>query len=100
MTQKTWRHKAQPWEAADYDEDVVYAVRALFKGEAMPHQQIMVRDWLMYVSAAGEGFDDLSFRPGADGARATDFAEGKRFVGLQFRKMLRAEVTPKVLKRA
>jgi hypothetical protein len=96
----TWRPKQQPWEAPDYDDEVVYAARAFFKGEALPHQQVKLRDWLMYVSGAGEGYDDLSFRPGPDGARATDFAEGKRFVGLQLRKMLRAEVTPKLVKRA
>lgn len=35
------------------------------------------------------GTYDLSFRPGVDGARATDFAEGKRWVGLQIVTMLK-----------
>lgn len=96
MTERTWLPKAQPWEPGDYDEEVVYAVRAFFKGDALPHQQLVVRDWLMYLTGASEGFADLSFRPGADGGqRATDFAEGKRFVGLQVRKMLHPATTPK-----
>jgi hypothetical protein len=94
-----WKPKAWPWEPADYDETVVYAIRALRSGEALPHQQMIVWNWLMYVSGAGDGFDDLSFRPGADGDRATTFAEGKRFVGLQAKKMLRPELTPKVVKK-
>jgi hypothetical protein len=49
----------------------------------------------MYVTAASEEFQDLSYRPGEQGIRATDFAEGKRFVGQQVRKLLRPELTPK-----
>lgn len=44
------------------------------------------------------GTYDLSFRPGLDGARATDFAEGKRHVGSQIVRFLNrspAVYTPK-----
>ncbi len=94
-----WKPKELPWAASDHGEEVVYAVRALFENKALPHQQKLVWDWLMYVTAAGDGFADLSFRPGPDGQRATDFAEGKRFVGLQVRKMLHPAMTPKTIKR-
>lgn len=94
---KDWKHKALPWEAADYDEKVVYAVRALSLGEALPHQQQLVWEWLGYITGAGDGHQDLSFRPGPDGQRATDFAEGKRWVGLHIRKMLHPSVTPKAV---
>jgi hypothetical protein len=91
----TWLPKKDPWLPPDYDEKVVYAVRALFKGNANDAQQRTAVEWLMYVTGASEEYADLSFRPGVDGQRSTDFAEGKRFVGLQIRKMLRPEVTPK-----
>ena len=84
-----------PWDPAEYDEIVVYAVRALYEGTALPHQQKVVWEYVQYLAKSGDGHQDLSFRPGPDGPRATDFAEGKRFVGLQLRKMLRSEVTPK-----
>lgn len=95
----SWKPKMLPWEPADVDERVVYAIRALRSGEAMEHQQILAWDWLMYLTGAGDGYADMSFRPGADGARATDFAEGKRFVGLQLMKMMRPEMTPKIVKK-
>lgn len=88
--------KKWPWEAADYDADgrIVYAVRALSEGKATDAQQKVVWEWMMYLTGAGERWQDLSFRYGPDGSRATDFAEGKRFVGLQLRKMLHPAVTP------
>lgn len=93
--QHTWRPKPNAHDPADYDELVVYAVRAVYLGEASAAQQKLAWEWIMYVSGAGDGFQDLSYRPGGeDGRRQTDFAEGKRFVGLQIRKMLRPEVTP------
>lgn len=73
-----------------YGDDVIYAVRNLCAGNATPGQQKLVWDWLAYATGA----DDISFRPGPDGERATAFAEGKRFVGQQFRKMLSPELTP------
>lgn len=96
---RDWKHKPHPYAPADWDEDVVYALRALHDGKALAHQQQIAWEWLMYVTAAGDGFADLSFRPGPDGQRETDFAEGKRFVGLQMRKMLHPSVTPKTIKR-
>ena len=92
---RDWKAKVKPYEPADYDEDVIYAVRALSAGTALPHQQKVAWDWLMYVTGTGD-FQELSFRPGgAEGTRETDFAEGKRFVGLQVLKMLHSMVTPK-----
>lgn len=69
------------------------AVRAVFKGEAQPSQQLLFRDYLMYVTGASEEFADLSYRP--DDKDATNFAEGKRFIGLMIRKLLRPEFDPK-----
>ena len=94
-SKKQWLPKAEPWKPADYDDDVVYAVRALYAGVATEGQQKLAWSWIMYVTGAGDEWADLSFRPGAAGERDTVFAEGKRFAGLQLRKMLHPAVTPK-----
>lgn len=97
-----WKFHKQSYLPAEYvirdaagnvtdDGRVVYAIRALHDGKATDSQQKLVWDWLMYVT----GQDDISFRPGEDGRRETDFAEGKRFVGQQIRKMLDPALTPR-----
>lgn len=91
---KAWRPKKDPWAPADYDDDLIYAVRAVNLGQANEGQQRLVWSWVMYLTGAGDEFADLSFRPGPQGDRDTTFAEGKRFVGLQLRKMLHPSVTP------
>ncbi len=94
MSEVDWKPKAYPWDAPEYDPQVVYAIRALRQGEALPHQQKLAWNWLMYVTGAGDGFSDLSFRPDSHGGeRATCMAEGKKFVGLQMLKLFRPEVT-------
>jgi hypothetical protein len=95
--EKSWSPKKDPWMPPDYDDVVVYAIRALALGKANAHQQGVAWKWLQYVTGASDEFADLSFRPGAEGQIATTFAEGKRFVGLQIRKMLHPALTPKVL---
>ncbi len=90
-----WLPKLEPHLPPDYDDDVVYAVRAVANGAASEPQQKLFWAWLMYVTKASEEFQDMSYRPGETGVRAMDFAEGKRFVGMQVRKMLHPAVTPK-----
>lgn len=70
---------------ADYDRDTVYAIRALYEGKASDGQQRLAFRWIVEEAARVR---DLSYRPGPDGERATAFAEGRRFVGLQVLKML------------
>lgn len=65
------------------------AIKALASGEANPDQQ---KRALEAIIARICCVNELSFR--ADdhgGSRETDFAEGKRFVGLQLRKLI---ITP------
>ena len=89
---RPWKPKPNPWEPSNYDDEVIYAVRAFQSGTANAGQQGLVWDWLMYVS----GEDDWSFRPEQQGGqRATDIALGKQLVGKQFRKMLHPMTTPK-----
>lgn len=86
-----WKSKANPWEPADYDENVTYAIRALHTGTANTAQQQLFWRWFQYATGA----DDISFRDEAHGGqRATDFAEGKRFMGQQIRKHLHPAMTP------
>ena len=67
------------WELADAG-----AIQALARGEADAAAQVRALRWI--VEAASATYD-LSFRPGADGERATSFAEGRRFVGLEIVKL-------------
>lgn len=74
--------ESKPWYPTKYSVADVVAFQAIEKGEASPDQQKRVVEWLVSLT----GLNDLSYRP--DSQRDTDFAEGKRFVGLQIRKML------------
>jgi hypothetical protein len=79
----------QPWMPTPYTDDDIRAIRALAAGNASDSQQIRAMNWIIQQAS---GYYDLSFRPGVDGARATDFAEGKRFVGAQIVKL--TKLTP------
>lgn len=67
----------------DYDIADVEAFQALQRGDASPHLQRRALDWIINKAA---GTYDLSFSPDSD--RLTNFAEGRRYVGLQVVKML------------
>ena len=67
-----------PWEAPELSVPEIMALKALAAGTASPQQQRM---GLVTILTKFSCVYDMSFRPGADGARASDFAEGKRFVG-------------------
>jgi hypothetical protein len=88
-----WRAKPNPWDPIDYNEDVTYAVRAIASGTANKGQQQLFWDWFQHAT----GKDDISFRPGEGGERATAFAEGKRFLGQQVAKHLHPLMTPKAM---
>jgi hypothetical protein len=88
-----WRAKQNPWDVIDYNEDVTYAVRAIAAGVANAAQQRLFWEWFQFAT----GKDDISFRPGPDGAIATAFAEGKRFLGQQVAKHLSPLMTPKAM---
>ncbi len=73
-----------PWEVKAPEAMIAAAFDALQKGHASSHQQKMAMTWLIVECCDYYG---LSYRPGEDGRRDTDFAEGKRFVGSQVVKM-------------
>jgi hypothetical protein len=79
----------------------IFAIRNIARGEASPDQQKKAFQLIVerFCSA-----DDLSYRPDElGGQRDTDFHEGRRFPGLQLRKIafapadrvLNPETTPK-----
>lgn len=72
-----------------YDKFVLYAVRAFAEGTANDAQQKIAFEWI--VRMASRHFDQSFHFGGIDGQRATDFMEGRRFVGLQILKMLQPE---------
>jgi hypothetical protein len=63
------------------------AMQALQRGDATPHQQQAALRWIIEQAA---GAYNLSYAPESD--RATAFAEGRRFVGLQAIKLLKLDV--------
>lgn len=69
-----------PWEPYQLRKADCIALKNLEAGNASERQQKHILDLLLNIS----GVRDLEFRPGGDdGRRASDFASGKRFVGLQ-----------------
>jgi hypothetical protein len=72
---------ALPWEPPALSKADAYAVKALAAGNANEGQQKTAWDFIMRLT----GVRDLEFRPDE---RASTFASGKRFVGLQLVKPL------------
>jgi len=68
-----------PWDSPRLEPGEVAALKALRSGTANDGQQQTAYDVIVNV-ISGKG--RLSFVGGEDGRRATDFAEGRRWVGL------------------
>ena len=71
-------NQSPPWEMDPATLPEVAAIRAIVNGEATGDQQRLFVKWLEKATAVGE----LEFR--ANSERESNFAAGKRFVGLQF----------------
>jgi len=78
--------KNAPWKPVPYELADVSAIQALVAGTATPEQQRRALDWIIYKAA---GTYDFPYRPGPDGARNTDLALGRLFVGQQIVKLTR-----------
>jgi hypothetical protein len=78
-----------PWKPTPFDPPDAAAFQALARGNATADQQKRALDWL--VKKACRTYD-LSFRPGEAGRRDTDFAEGRRAVGLEIVKLLNLKI--------
>lgn len=66
-----------PWDVADAS-----AIQNCIAGTATPEQQQRAMHWIVYAAA---NTDDVEYR--AD-SRDHAFASGRRFVGLQIRKLM------------
>lgn len=76
-----------PWRTPETDDPDIFALQAIARGIASEGQQ--QRAWA-YIVATLCATDRMSFYPGGeDGRRASDFAEGKRWIGLQLRRIER-----------
>lgn len=74
--------QSKPFYPAAYTEFDIASIKALFDGKASEQQQKNAVHWILFEACK---IGDLCYRP--DSARDTDFAEGKRFVGLQIVKL-------------
>ena len=79
-------HK-EPYAPPDFELADAASLQALQRGEATEEQQKRALDWIVKTAACTY---DLSYRPTDNGD--TDFAEGKRFVGLSIVKLLNINI--------
>jgi len=79
---------SNPWLPPVYSDFDAAAIQAVARGEADAAQQVHAIKFLVEVLC---GTYDVSFRPESD--RATAFAEGKRFVGLQIVKLIKLNIS-------
>lgn len=77
-----------PWKPVKYDLADITAFQALAGGTANEDQQ---KRAVRLIIEDLSGTYDLSFRPGPEGRRDTDFAEGRRYVGLQLVKWIKLD---------
>jgi hypothetical protein len=76
----------KPWHPAPYSDADTLAIKALHEGNANEGQQRRALKWIIETLC---GTYDQPFRPGEDGARETDFACAKMFVGQQIVKQIK-----------
>lgn len=92
------REKSQPawpWELPKFEDADVFALQALARREANPGQQERVLNFILHQLCE---VDRMTFWPGGEeGRRATDFAEGKRWVAVMIRKFLKIRPDRKFL---
>lgn len=67
-----------------YDKADLAAFKAMREGRAEGYQQQLVLEWIIQAAGTYEN----PYRQGSDGARNTDFAAGKAFIGQQVVKLL------------
>ena len=77
---------ASSWLPAEWDTADAAAIQAIARGDAEPDQQLRVLHWILINACQ---VDEPSYCPGGEEARRdTDHHEGRRWVGLQIRKLM------------
>lgn len=70
--------------SAPYGDEELDAIEAWSTGTASREQQILSHNWVVDIICRT---DDIGYEPGETGRRDTDFLQGRRYVGLEIRKM-------------
>lgn len=83
MARAPKRSPVPAWESAPFELPDAQALKALSNGEAEPQQQQRALRWIVHNVCR---LNRLSYQPDSD--RATAFAEGRRFVGLQVMRLI------------
>jgi len=76
---------SQPWKPVPYVKADWAAICAVSRGEGTPDQQKRAIEFIINTVSDRDG---MSYRPGSEGRRDTDFAEGRRFCGNQIVKLI------------
>ena len=85
MARSAMPKASAPWMPVSVVKADAAALQAMRRGEATADQQVRAMEVIIGKISDRNG---MSFRPGGlEGARESDFAEGKRFVGNQIVKL-------------
>lgn len=84
------KERQRPWYPKPYGLAEASAIQNIAAGTATPEQQKHGMRFIIQVLCATY---DMSYRPGEDGQRDTDFAEGARNVGLQLVKLVNIDLS-------
>jgi hypothetical protein len=79
-----------PWRPVEPTPEQVGAIKAMSRGEALPHQQQAALQFLIDLAYNG----GAHYFPGEGGRRDTDFALGRAWVGQQIVTMCKMIVKP------
>ncbi len=82
------RAEHQPWVPEPVSPEDLGAVRAVYHGTALEHQQRRAMEFIIKQLC---GIGRIAFIPGPDGARATDLALGKQMVGIELVNIVQAK---------
>lgn len=83
MAKKT--HVTPPWVMEQVPSQTLYAIQAVAEGRASSLQQMVA--WFFIIDVLCKTDRMSFFHGGEDGRRATDFSEGKRWIGSQLRRL-------------
>lgn len=79
-----------PWMPPEWEIPDAAAIKALEHGTATEDQQRRALDWI--IREACRTYDQ-TYYPGPEGERDSDFAQGKRSVGLNIISLLHVDLT-------
>lgn len=86
-TRKQKLEDREPWMPVEFDKADANALQALERGEADADQQKRALWWV--INKACMNYDQTFYPGGDEGRRLSDFAQGRRFVGLSIVKLLK-----------